>query len=55
LLLTGNGLNKPEKYSQYKDYAWTGASIQAMSEENGRIAVRLSISGTFYIEIHGVV
>jgi hypothetical protein len=48
LLLTGNDLNKEGKYSQHKDYAWTGGSIEAVGEENGRITVSLSLSGFFY-------
>jgi hypothetical protein len=55
LLLTGNGLNKEGKYSQHKDYAWTGGSMQAVSKENGKIAVSLSVSEIVYIEIHDVV
>lgn len=35
----GNDINKEGKYSQYKDDAWIGASMEAVSDRNGQIAV----------------
>jgi hypothetical protein len=54
LLLTGNERNNEGKYLQYKNYAWTGSSMEAMGENNGQIAVSRSASTIACVDMHKV-
>jgi hypothetical protein len=47
LLLTGNDLNKTEKYLQHKNNAWAGGSLDVIDGKNGNIAVSPNVPEYF--------